>query len=313
LNDGFSFKIFRGKTIMVFHSKSSDGKTMNDSDIKQQVRQFYDRVGWQMVGEGIYQNARYEDLRPVSSEYIHRCHLRVWRFLRKEGVYLLDAGCGPIQYPDYLVYSQGYRYRVCLDISLVALEEARKRIGAHGLFVAADIANLPFKPEVFGGVVSLHTLHHLPVDDQTRAYHELYRVLAPESTAVVVNGWTESPLMKRLQWLVVLMERSGKWASLRRKDQPVEKSSTMEKPAEPTGTYIQKQDAGWLRQQLQGMQFEIRCWRSVSVRFLRAVIHRPLAGRYALRLLYWFEERYPHYFGENGQYPLVIIRKGSQV
>ena len=43
--------------------------------------QFYDQVGWQQVSEGQYQNARYEDLRPVSREYIHRCHLRVNRHL----------------------------------------------------------------------------------------------------------------------------------------------------------------------------------------------------------------------------------------
>ena len=69
---------------------------MNDLEVKEQVRQFYNQVGWQKVGEGIYQNARYEDLRPVSSDYIHRCHLRVKRFLKPDGVYLLDAGSGPI-------------------------------------------------------------------------------------------------------------------------------------------------------------------------------------------------------------------------
>jgi SAM-dependent methyltransferase len=288
---------------------------MNDLEVKEQVRQFYDRVGWQMVGEGIYQNARYEDLRPVSSQYIHRCHLRVKRFLKPAGVYLLDAGCGPIQYPDYLAYSQDYNYRVCLDISFVALVEARKRIGEHGLYVVADVANLPFKPGVFDGVVSLHTLHHLPQDDQKRAYGELFRVLAPASSAVVVNGWTESELMKRLQWLVSLAERLGSRLARSRKTSSVEKMNvrkeTQAKPAGPTGTYIHKQDAAWLRQQLQGMDVEIRCWRSVNVRFLRAVIHRALGGRFWLRLLFWLEERFPHYFGEKGQYPLVVIRKGS--
>ena len=34
-------------------------------EIKQQVKDFYDQVGWQEVSEGVYQNARYEDLRPV--------------------------------------------------------------------------------------------------------------------------------------------------------------------------------------------------------------------------------------------------------
>ncbi len=288
---------------------------MSNLEVKEQVRQFYNQVGWQMVGEGLYQNARYEDLRPVSSEYIHRCHLRVRRFLKPDGIYLLDAGSGPIQYPDYLVYSQGYRYRVCLDISFVALVEARKRIGAHGLYVVADVANLPFQSNTFDGIVSLHTLHHLPQGEQKTSYHEFYRVLASASAAVVVNGWTESVLMKRLNGLVSLAERLGNRLAANRKGlvaaQAGEGKEVQARPAEPTGTYIHKQDAAWLKQQLNGMDLEIRCWRSVNVRFLRALIHRWLGGRFWLKVLFWLEERFPHYFGEKGQYPLVIIRKGS--
>ena len=59
---------------------------------KQQVREFYDQIGWSQAGEGLYQNARYEDLRPVSREYIHNCHLRVKRHLTPEGELFLDAG-----------------------------------------------------------------------------------------------------------------------------------------------------------------------------------------------------------------------------
>ncbi len=299
---------------------------MTDTEIKQQVREFYNQVGWQMVGEGVYQNARYEDLRPVSREYIHRCHLRVNRHLKPTGRYLLDAGCGPIQYPEYLTYSQGYHRRVCLDISIVALQEARKRIGQHGLYVVADVANLPFKPEVFDGAVSLHTLHHLPVDEQEKAYHALYRVLAPGGSAVLVNGWTDSPLMRALKPLVTLFERAGRlFARLRGRPAPASSAAPVEavqepprdeqpassgQSAAPTGTYIQKLDAAWLRALLAGrMQMQILVWRSVNVRFLRAVIHAPLAGRFWLRLLYSLEERFPNYFGENGQYPLIVIRK----
>ena len=111
---------------------------MLDAHVKQQVRDFYDSVGWRQIGEGLYQNARYEDLREVSRRYLQRCHMRVARFLPSEGRYLLDAGSGPIQYPEYLEYSKGFRYRVCLDISRLALLEARERIGAHGLYVIED-------------------------------------------------------------------------------------------------------------------------------------------------------------------------------
>lgn len=293
---------------------------MTETEVKQRVRQFYDRVGWQAAGDGVYQNARYEDLRPVSREYIHRCHLRVKRFLKPAGRYLLDAGSGPVQYAEYLTYSEGYRRRVCVDISIVALQEARRRIGDHGLFVVADVANLPFCAEPFDGVVSLHTLHHLPLEEQAGAYSELYRVLAKDSTGVVVNGWTYSPLMRRLNWLVRAMERLGAVISRMRgrrapeeKAQPASPSSpAASKPAEkqPTGTFVNKLDAAWLRANIGGrMAYDLYPWRSVSVRFLRAVIHDITGGRLWLRLLFWLEERFPRFFAEKGQYPIVIIRK----
>ena len=280
------------------------------TDSKQQVREFYDRVGWRVEKDGVYQNARYEDLRPVAAEYIHRCHLRVRRFLKLSGRFLLDAGSGPIQYPEYLTYSQGYQRRVCLDISIVALKEARQRIGQAGLYVVADVAALPFKPDVFDGIVSLHTLHHLTSEDQLRAYTGLLRVLAPGSSMVIVNGWNDSPLMRRLGGLVSLCERLVS----RLRDNPGGEIVLEQRPetrrVEPTGTFVRKQNAAWLKQQLDGkMNYEIRCWRSVSVRFLRAVIHQKFAGKWLLKALYRLEERSPQWFGEKGQYPLVVVRK----
>jgi hypothetical protein len=54
---------------------------------------------------------------------------------------------------------------------------------------------------------------------------------------------------------------------------------------------------------------EIRVWRSVSVRFLRAMIQPFLMGRFLLKLVYWKEELFPHLLGEKGQYPLITFRK----
>lgn len=301
------------------------------TDIKGQVRDFYDQVGWQEIGTGVYQNATYEDLRPVSREYIHRCHLRVNRYLQPHGKYLLDAGSGPIQYPEYLGYSQGYQYRVCADISAVALQEARKRIGDRvGLFVVADIANLPFKPLAFEGVVSLHTIHHLPVEDHARAYKELYRVLAYGCTAVIVNGWGSAPLKSLALGMVRIVAR------LRNKDdrghppsgtllsqsQPVDSEaivpeSSPQRQDEPSnasrsvrGTFVRKHNASWLEWEI-GSQIPVNIyvWRTFGVKFLRTFIHPRLAGRGFLQLLYWLEERFPRFLGRNGQYPLIVIRK----
>ncbi|PKO01394.1 MAG: hypothetical protein CVU43_13260 [Chloroflexi bacterium HGW-Chloroflexi-5] len=284
----------------------------SEAEVKQQVSAFYNQIGWKMENDGFYQNARYEDLRPVSREYIHKCHLRVNRYLHPDGKFLLDAGSGPVQWPEYLTYSQNYQYRVCLDISIVALEEARHRLGSKGLYVVSDVANLPFKSDVFDGLVSLHTLHHIPPAEQPDAYAGFVRVLKPERTGVVVNAWTSPVLMARMAWLIKLMDRvSGivnRFNPKRKVKLPVEKA----KPAasKPTGTFTQHITPEWLKVNLAGrVDFKIMVWRSASVRFLRTVIQPWLFGKLWLRWLYNQEEQEPEYYGENGQYPLIVISK----
>ena len=283
------------------------------------MRAFYDQVGWQQVSAGVYQNARYEDLRPVSREYIHRCHMRVKRFLADSGDYLLDAGSGPVQYPEYLSYSQEYKFRVCADISMTALQEARQRLGARGLYVVCDIAELPFRSRSFDGIVSLHAIHHIPYEAQPEAYLNLYRVLKTGRNAVIVNAWKVSSLMNRMKWLVLLMERLGGIVKRSFRSKTGETSERIPgKPessaSDPTGTYTKHYDAETLLAEFARLQIpaEIHPWRSLGVRFLRAVIHPGLAGRWLLNLIFNLEEKYPEYFGKNGQYPLILIHKPEQ-
>lgn len=290
--------------------------TANQRQVKQQVRQFYNGIGWQEIGEGVYQNARYEDLRPVSREYIHKCHQRVGRHLSPGGRYFLDAGSGPIQYPEYLEYSRGYQARVCADISIVALKEARQRIGdrnygGNGLFVVADVANLPFVPHAFDGVVSLHTIHHLPIEEHRQAYQEIYRVLAASKTAVVVNGWQDSTIMrifvKPIKWKNHLRKRiRNRLNSIRYGHSDFNNKSKVGMK----GTYVKKHDAEWLLKEVGSiMHLNIYVWRTVSVRFLREYIHPKLGGKWFLHQLYRLEERFPRFLGEHGQYPLIVITK----
>jgi SAM-dependent methyltransferase len=284
---------------------------MAEDSVTREVRRFYDQVGWQKVSAGTYQNAQYEDLRPVSRAYIHKCHLRINRHISRSGKYLLDAGSGPIQYPEYLTYSKGYKFRVCLDISIVALEEARDRIGAeHGLFVVADVSHLPFREDVFDGIVSLHTLHHLEQLDYIPAYIGLKRVLNPGKSAVVVNGWGYSPIMRMFAKPVEWMERLTRRSNTSREEKIAIASPARKSTQKPAGTHVHKLTPGLLRDQL-GSNFpiDIHVWRTPSVRFLRAMIQPWLLGRFWLWLLYQLEEISPAFFGKNGQYPMIIFNK----
>ncbi len=282
----------------------------NRMDVKQQVMDFYNQVGWCEIGDGVYQNATHEDLRPVSRDYIHRCHMRVNRHIKNAGKYLLDAGSGPIQYPEYLEYSKGYEYRVCADISMIALQEARKRIGDHGLFVVADVANLPFRTGSFDGVVSLHTIHHLPLQEQAAGYQEIYRMLADGSSAVVVHGWGRSSFMMFFKRIFNFRQSVKRFLHLSQPLQKIGFEDDTEKQLsqQPGGTYVIKNDAAWLKQTLgKSMPLKIFTWRSVNVWFLRTFIREQWAGRSFLRLLFWLEECFPILFGKIGQYPLIVI------
>jgi ubiquinone/menaquinone biosynthesis C-methylase UbiE len=268
---------------------------------KQQVREFYDQIGWSQVGDGLYQNARYEDLRPVAREYVHNCHMRVKRHLAPSGDILLDAGSGPVQWPEYLTFSENYRYRLCADISITALKEARTRLGEKGLFVVCDIANLPFKPDVFDGVVSMHTIHHLPMSEHRKAYLELTRVMKPNRAMTIINGW-DNPLLMRLANPFMQLARLVAGRGLKRKKQ-------WEELASPDGTFVAKMTPRWLKQELHDLKLEIYPWRSLSTGFTKTFVRAQLGGKLFLRFIFWLEETFPRFFGENGQYPLIVIRK----
>lgn len=286
-----------------------------EDEVRREVRQFYDDVGWKQIGEGLYQNIRYEDLRPVSRDYIRRCRERTARHIPAGGKYLLDAGSGPIQYPEYVEYSRPFQYRVCLDISRRALAEARGRIGSHGLFVLGDLTRLPFRREAFPGAISLHVVYHLPAGEQAKAFREIYRVLVPGGRSVVVYSWGKSALLMRVaegpvrlaQAFLKLLYR------LRRRGRPAgggpaeaERQALLTTP----GHYSFNYDPGWIRRELGDLPgLDIRVWRTASTPFLRALVHRPLGGRLGLALLYRLEEAAPRLFGRLGQYPMILFEK----
>jgi SAM-dependent methyltransferase len=286
----------------------------DEADVKRRVREFYDTVGWKQVGGGLYQNIRYEDQRAVSQEYIRACRRRVARHLPATGKYLLDAGSGPIQYPEYVEYSRPFRYRVCVDISRLALQEARRRIGPHGLFVLGDLVHLPFRPEAFAGLISMHVVYHLPAVEQAEAFSELYRVLDSPGRGVVVYSWgRHSPLMRVARFPL----RAAEWLRrvVRRQRVPrptvldpdeAERQTLLAAP----GHYSHNHPPAWIQERLRTMpRGEIRIWRSLPTRFLRTFIHRALLGRLWLKLVWALEERFPRAAALVGQYPMILFDK----
>jgi hypothetical protein len=128
-------------------------------DIRE-VKSFYDSVGWQINEDGVYQNARYEDLRLFHARIsINVICALIAIFLIKENI-SWTPGRDRSSTLSILLFARLFLSGLSRSI-LCALQDARKRIGSHGLFVVADVANLPFVDAQFDDVVSLHTFHHL--------------------------------------------------------------------------------------------------------------------------------------------------------
>jgi len=136
---------------------------------------------------------------------------------------------------------------------------------------------------------------------------------------VTVDGWGYSPLMS-------FSNRFYHKAEIRlAKDALEEKSESLGESAPDgisaedvlkelnqarAGTFVQKLDAKWLKSALNGrMPFKILVWRSVSTRFLRTMIQSQWHGRFWLRVIYCLEELFPRILGENGQYPMLVVKK----
>jgi SAM-dependent methyltransferase len=135
-----------------------------------QVRDFYDSKGWHADGgdpDAVYADAQlWEDLRPCAAAYVSVCRRKVLEYLPQSGERILDAGSGPIQYPEYLEYSAGFSKRVCVDVSQRALDDARTKLGDRGDYVRASLLELPFPADHFDAAVSLHTIYHIDRERQ---------------------------------------------------------------------------------------------------------------------------------------------------
>jgi len=280
------------------------------------VQSFYDDFGWKSSAaapDTFADASTFEDLRAVSEDYRHRCHLRVKDHLPPAGRYLLDVGSGPVQYPEYRTYSEFYDRRICVDLSRRALLEARRRLGVHGTYILGDVTHLPLQDDAVDGLVCLHTLYHVPRDRQADALRELYRVIRPGGSGVVVYSWGEHALLTnllllRFPWLRPL-RRQVAWRLAQLARRLAKSQSGAPCAAAAPRLYFHAHPYGWWKQQDRGFDFDVRVWRSASVAVLRRYVPSGPLGRLLLRGLFAVEELFPRATARIAQHPMFILKK----
>ncbi len=273
-----------------------------DVPAEEKARSFYDKEGWSADTEGHSLDARlWEDLRPAAKDYVSNCRRRISLHLPAKGDFLLDAGSGPVQYPEYLEFSRKFTKHYCVDISVAALNEAKKNLGEKGEYFKATLLNLPFDDDFFDAAVSLHTIYHIDRKDQEQAVRELIRVTKPRAPLIIIYANPQRPgnLIKTSIRRVL-----GVNTSIRRVVGIKPKPSLLYYHAYPLNWWSRFEDVG---------SVEIKPWRMLTAGSSKRFIPNSEIGKKLFRSLTEMENNWEKLSVTLGAYPMIIINKDPRM
>ncbi len=272
---------------------------------KKIVQAFYDDYGWSTTGDGAFNDTQqFTDMRPLAQDYQRYCNARIGREL-PGGQYLLDVASGAIPHPEYLHFSRHYEVRICVDFSIRALREARRKLGDAGLYLLGDITCLPLASGTIDSTISLHTVYHVPQAEQATAINELVRVTKPGGRVVVVYVWAASLLMTTAFGLRGILGRLRRW--LQAKTPPPSPASP---DASKPPLYFAPHDHAWFKQNVAARHAaRLKVWSAVSMIFQARFFSERGLGPLTVAVVKLFEDRLPWLAGRYGQYPMFVIDK----
>ncbi len=268
------------------------------NDAEERVKRFYRGVGWQ-TQDGIAEDTRrFEDLRACAGDYVRRCRLRVMRHIPERGAAILDMASGPIVFDEYLEYSKNFEKRHCVDLSEMALEGARARIGDHGVYHCGSFFDLEFDDDFFDCALSLHTIYHMDAGRQEIAVRKLLRVTKPGHPVIVVYT-SPRTLLARLLMPWRWFKKTVKRILVGRLE-----------PKEPE-LYFSPHPIDWWRRFEDIADVQIFPWRSFDTPHQQALFPNNALGRWMFDRLFALEDRFPRFFARNFQWPMIVLRRNG--
>ena len=271
---------------------------------KERVFKYYNEINYNTKNSlKIYEDSpKWVDFRAVSDGYIRNSFTKAKKYLNLNGKYLLDIASGPIGLKEYIDLSENFEFRICADISINALIQAKYNYSHRkGIYICADICNIPLKENICDSVLCQHTLYHIPKNEQKTAVNEMYRVTKPECNIAIVyslfyHSWFMNIMIFPIQMYRIARHLAGK-AYVRLFNS---------KPR----LYFYPHSIGWFKRNFSfSKKMEFYCWRSTNKYFLNLFIHEKLGGKKILNWLKKSEDKYPKFWGLFGEYPVIKIKK----
>jgi len=270
---------------------------MNDS-AENKVSKFYNSAGWETKDEITEDARRWEDLREYAAEYIKKTRLRVLSHIPDHGDNMLDMASGPIQYAEYLEYSRNYDKRYCVDLSSMALREAKRKIGDHGEFFCGSFFDIYFDENFFDCTISLHTIYHIERLKQEEAVRKLLHVTKPGKPVIIVYS-NPNCCVKYFKFLIRLLRK------IKRLDK-----NTKNRGA-PT-LYFYAHPIEWWNRFSDTAEVRIFPWRSFKSKHQKILVPDNKFGKILFAALFSMESKFPSFFAKHFQYPMIVLTKNPE-
>ena len=250
------------------------------------VSKFYNGLGWNKKKNNTLDATLFEDLRSNAKRYVSKCRKRLNRYIPNKGVHILDFASGPIQYPEYLNYSKGFKLRHCVDFSKIAIKDAKLKIGRRGKYYCNDFFKIKFKKNYFDCILSLHTIYHIEKKFQAKAVKKLIAISKKNSPIIIIYS-NPNTIINKIKKIFTKKKKSKDIAKL----------------------YFFCHKIDWWSQFEKVANVQFKPWRSFSSGHQKILFPDNYIGKILLNILFFFEEKFEKFFINNFQYYTIILKK----
>lgn len=270
------------------------------------VKAFYEDYGWKRDEDGrFHDSVLFIEQKTAVEEYYITTMQRLGRYLQPSGKYVLDVASGPVFQPENQALAANFDKRICVDLTLRALAEARRNVGDEkGIFINGDITNLPLADGICDNAMSIHTLYHVPQELQENAVRELVRVTKPGSNVIILYNWAWHSWIMNVVLLPVRLvkavKRAFRYLTVSAKDRWLS-----------GGLYFYPHTPAWFERigQDLGTKVSFASLTSIHQDFVKYYVHDSLGGAALLRFVKKMEEKHSAYLGRHGAFGFVVLRK----
>ena len=256
------------------------------------VRQFYDEYGWVVDGEGSGEDKSFRGESEAFAAYARVSTRRVLDALGPARGSVLFVGGGDMP-ESHMAVARTFQRIVCLDLSMVGMEAARRKLGNAADYVVGSILDADLGTGVFDVVYCAHVLYHINRENQELAVRRMLKACKPGGRVVVVYANPWSPVRIAGRAAAALLG-------------PLRKAPP---PGAPAKLYYHDHPLGWWRRFADQARVRLAPWEAVAGRIAMPALRSPALAKGFVGAAMALEKAAPGLAVRLWQYPLIVLEK----